>query len=530
MFAHSFAVFNNRLLREAVAGSGEDSLLVTVLAVTYVAVLILLSFYGGHRYTLLWHYWRSRRRQPKPLRTYSDAELPGITVQLPLYNEQYVVEGLLECVLRLDYPKDRLQIQVLDDSTDETHFIAAEAVGQWRGRGFDVELLHRSDRRGFKAGALQAGLEKARYGLVAIFDADFRPEPDFLRKAVHYFADPKVAVVQGRWAHLNDFDSLLTRVQGVMLDGHFLVEHPARNRSGKFFNFNGTAGLWRLDAIRDAGGWHCETLTEDLDLSYRAQLRGWKFVYDPGLVCPAELPVEMNAFKSQQHRWAKGSVQVMKKILPAILKSSQPLAVKVEAFFHLTGNLAYLLMLGICGLTLPMLVARGRVADGVLGGVLDAALFFMATASVVIFYSTAQVLGYRSWRERLGAVPMMLAVGIGLTVNQSKAVLEALIGHESGFVRTPKYDLGGAAHRDSWLNKRYRGVRNLVPFVELAFAIYFTVVVGYAISQHLWGTLPFLALFLTGFWYVSLLSLFQGRVRAMTSPGAPPRPAQPHAA
>ena len=448
MFAHSFAVFNNRLLREAVAGSGEDSLLVTVLAVTYAAILILLSFYGGHRYTLLYQYWRSRRQQPKPLRMFDAAELPGVTLQLPLFNEQYVVEGLLECVCRIDYPKDRLQIQVLDDSTDETRMIAAEAVALWRSRGFDIQLIHREDRHGFKAGALEAALCQARHELVAILDADFRPDPDFLKRAVHYFSDPKVAVVQGRWGHLNDSDNLLTRVQTVMLDGHFLVEHPARNRSGRFFNFNGTAGLWRLSAIRDSGGWHCETLTEDLDLSYRAQLRGWKFIYDPSIVCPAELPVEMNAFKSQQHRWAKGSVQVMKKILPSILRSSQPLAVKVEAFFHLTGNLAYLLMLGICGLTLPMLVARGRVADGVLGGFLDATLFFMATASVVVFYSTAQILGYRAWRERLGAVPMMLAVGIGLTVNQSKAVLEALIGHDSAFVRTPKYAQGGTEHRD----------------------------------------------------------------------------------
>jgi cellulose synthase/poly-beta-1,6-N-acetylglucosamine synthase-like glycosyltransferase len=524
MFAHSFAVFNNRLLREAVAGSGQDSLLVTVLAVTYAAILILLSAYGGHRYTLLWHYWRSRKLQPKPFRIFGDDELPGVTVQLPLFNEQYVVEGLLQCVCELDYPKDRLQIQVLDDSTDETRLIAAEAVAQWRARGFDVHLIHRADRQGFKAGALEAALPHARYGLVAIFDADFRPSRDFLKRSVHYFSDPKVAVVQGRWGHLNDADNLLTRVQTVMLDGHFLVEHPARNRSGRFFNFNGTAGLWRLAAIRDAGGWHCETLTEDLDLSYRAQLLGWKFVYDPTLVCPAELPVEMNAFKSQQHRWAKGSVQVMKKILPSVLRSSQPLAVKVEAFFHLTGNLAYLLMLGICGLTLPMLVARGRIADGVLGGLLDAGLFLMATASVVVFYSTAQILGYRAWRERLGAVPMMLAVGIGLTVNQSKAVLEALIGHESAFVRTPKYAQGDAEHRHSWLLKRYRGVRNLVPFVELAFAVYFTVVVGYAVAQGLWGTLPFLALFFVGFWYVALLSLFQGRVRTHAAV-TPPRPA-----
>jgi cellulose synthase/poly-beta-1,6-N-acetylglucosamine synthase-like glycosyltransferase len=525
MFAHSFAVFNNRLLREAVAGSGDDAFLVTLIAIGYAAILVALSAYGGHRYTLLYHYWRSRRRQPAPPRRYADHELPGVTVQLPLYNEQYVVEGLLRCVCALDYPRDRLQIQVLDDSTDETRMIAADAVALWRSKGFDVELLHRSDRRGFKAGALEAGLGQAKFGLVAIFDADFRPLPDFLRQAVHYFNDESVAVVQGRWGHLNERDSLLTRVQSVMLDGHFLVEHPARNRSGRFFNFNGTAGIWRLAAIRDSGGWQGETLTEDLDLSYRAQLRGWRFVYDPAIVCPAELPVEMNAFKSQQHRWAKGSVQVMKKILPTVLRSSQPVPVKVEAFFHLTGNLAYLLMLGLCALTLPMLAVRSRISDGFAGGIFDAGLFVMATASVVVFYATAQILGYRAWKERLAAVPVMLAVGIGLTVSQSKAVVEALLGHQSAFVRTPKYAQGGAAHRDSWLQKRYRGVRNLVPFAELLFALYFTVSVVYAIANGLWGTLPFLSLFVGGFWYVALLSLFQGRVAAESAVGAPPRPA-----
>ncbi len=525
MFAHSFAVFNNRLLREAISGAGDDSVLITILAVTYVAILVLLSLYGGHRYTLLFHYWRSRKNQPKPLRIFDRADLPGVTVQLPLFNEKYVVEGLLDSVCAIDYPRDRLHIQVLDDSTDETRFIAAQACAAWRARGIDVEFVHREDRGGFKAGALENGLRTAKFPIVAIFDADFRPPVDFLTRAVHYFSDPRVAVVQGRWGHINDQESLLTKVQMIMLDGHFLVEHPARNRSGLFFNFNGTAGLWRREAIADAGGWHCETLTEDMDLSYRAQLRGWKFVYDSTLVCPAELPVEMNAFKSQQHRWAKGSVQVMKKILPDILRSNQPFAVKMEAFFHLTGNMAYLLMLGICGLTLPMLVARNRVASSTLGGLIDLGLFLMATASVIIFYTFAQKLGYKDWKSRILAVPMMLAVGIGLTINQAKAVLEALLGHESGFVRTPKYDAASNDGPNAWVKKRYRGVRNLVPFVELAFAVYFTAVLGYACSERLWGTLPFLCLFFVGFWYIALLSLFQGRLARHPIVDAPPRPA-----
>lgn len=523
MFAHSFAVFNHRLIRDAVEGFPDDGRMTAFLVGLYVAILAALSVYGGHRYTLLYRYWRTRRMQPRPARTFSDAELPGVTVQLPLFNERYVVEGLLESVCRLDYPRDRLQIQVLDDSTDATREIAATACAAWRAKGFDVAFIHRADRSGFKAGALENGLRTAKFELVAIFDADFRPEPDFLRRAVHHFSDPKVAVVQGRWGHLNAEANLLTRVQAIMLDGHFLLEHPARNRSGRFFNFNGTAGLWRTAAIHDAGGWHHETLTEDLDLSYRAQLKGWRFVYDPAVVCPAELPVEMNAFKNQQHRWAKGSVQVMRKILPTVLRSDAPQAIKTEAFFHLTGNLAYLLMLGMCVLTLPVMAARARLRDPIAGGLVDLGLFVMATASVIAFYTIAQMLGYRDWRSRILAVPAMLAVGIGLTVNQAKAVLEALVGHRSGFVRTPKFAVG--EHPAAWAKKSYRGARNWAPYVELAFAVYFTAVMAYAVANALYGALPFLTLFFAGFWYVALMSLFQGRFASRPTFAAPPAPA-----
>jgi cellulose synthase/poly-beta-1,6-N-acetylglucosamine synthase-like glycosyltransferase len=524
MFAHSIAVFNHRMIRDAVEGFPDDGNLAAVCVGLYVAILAALSLYGGHRYGLLWKYWRTRRSKPVPARVFAEHELPGVTVQLPLFNEQYVVEGLLDSVCRLDYPRDRLQIQILDDSTDETRHIAAEAAARWRAKGLDVEFIHRVDRSGFKAGALEHGLRTAKFGLVAIFDADFRPDADFLRRTVHHFSDEKTAVVQARWGHLNGEESLLTRVQTIMLDGHFMIEHPARNRTGRFFNFNGTAGIWRIAAIRDAGGWHHETLTEDLDLSYRAQLKGWKFVYDPDVVCSAELPVEMNAFKSQQHRWAKGSVQVMKKILPTVLRSDAPFAVKTEAFFHLTGNLAYLLMLGMCVLTLPVMAARARLSDPLVGGLVDLLLFLMATASVIVFYTTAQVLAYRNWRERILAVPAMLAVGIGLTVNQAKAVCEALVGHRTAFVRTPKYAVGkDGACAETWAAKRYRGVRNWAPLVELVFAVYFTVVMGYAFAHGLYGALPFLSLFFAGFWYVALMSLFQGRASAR--PASPPAPA-----
>jgi cellulose synthase/poly-beta-1,6-N-acetylglucosamine synthase-like glycosyltransferase len=517
MFAHTFTTFNNRFLREAVSGDGAGLAVVFALAAVYALVLVLLSVYGSHRYTLLWRWFKTRREPQLPLRRFDDSELPGVTVQLPLFNERYVVEALLDAVCAIDYPKDRLQIQVLDDSTDDTTVIAAECVATWRSRGVDIVLLHRTDRSGFKAGALDAGLRSAKFGIVAIFDADFRPTSDFLRRSVHHFSDSRVAVVQGRWGHENADDSALTRVQAMMLDGHFLVEHPARARTGRFFNFNGTAGLWRLEAIADAGGWHAETLTEDLDLSYRAQLRGWKFVYDPDLVVPAELPVEMNAFKTQQHRWAKGSIQVMRKVLPAVMRSDQPFHVKSEAFLHLTGNMAYPLMAVMCLLTLPMLVARTRLADGTVGMIVDAMLFLTATASVIAFYAVGQFAGYRDWKSRLIALPALLAVGIGLTVNQTKAVIEALFGHQSEFVRTPKFAVKAGA---SWGSRLYRGSRGLVAFAELVLAVYFTISVLYAVNEGLWGSIPFLLIFVGGFWYVALMSFFQGRAATAPTPSS----------
>ena len=328
----------------------------TFVLVAYFFVLCILGIYGWHRYYIVYLYTKYRDRVPGPPPPVAD--WPVVTVQLPIFNEMYVVDRLIDAVCALDYPKEKLEIQVLDDSTDETSDIAELAVRRQAARGFDIKYLHRTDRTGYKAGALDAALKVARGGFIAIFDADFVPPSDFLVRTIPYFENSRLALVQARWGHLNHDYSLLTRIQAILLDGHFVLEHGGRNRSGCFFNFNGTAGVWRREAIGDAGGWQHDTLTEDLDLSYRAQLRGWQFLFLPDLVTPAEVPVEMNAFKSQQHRWAKGSIQTCRKLLPYILQADLPLKVKVEAFFHLTANFNYVLMVALSILMFPAMYYR----------------------------------------------------------------------------------------------------------------------------------------------------------------------------
>ena len=354
---------------------------------TYFFVLSILAFYGWHRYYLVYEYNKGRDRAPRQLPPLDP--LPRVTVQLPIFNEMYVVNRLVDAVCRLDYPQELLEIQVLDDSTDETRQIAELAVRRHALQGFNISYHHRADRTGYKAGALEAGLAPATGQYVAIFDADFVPPPDFLRGTLPQFADPRVGLVQARWGHINEDYSLLTKIQAILLDAHFVLEHGGRNRAGCFFNFNGTAGIWRREAIIDAGGWQHDTLTEDLDLSYRAQLRGWQFVFLPDLVSPAEVPVEMNAFKSQQHRWAKGSIQTALKLLPSLLAAPLPFKVKAEAFFHLTANFNYLLMVVLSILMFPAMYVRYSMGwyEMLL---IDVPFFFAATWSVAWFYMVSQ--------------------------------------------------------------------------------------------------------------------------------------------
>src|SRR5438067_9402054 len=476
----------------------------TLTLAAYFFVLIILAIYGWHRYYLVYLYMRNRDKAPTrqpPL-----DPLPIVTIQLPLYNEMYVADRLITAVCRLDYPLDRLEIQVLDDSTDETRGIAELATRRLAEQGIDIKYFHRADRTGFKAGALEAGLKVARGEFIAIFDADFIPTSDFLTELMPHFRDSNVGMVQARWGHINQDYSLLTKIQAILLDGHFILEHGGRNRSGLFFNFNGTAGVWRRTAIDGSGGWQHDTLTEDLDLSYRAQLRGWRFVFVPGIIAPAEVPVEMNAFKSQQHRWAKGSIQTCRKLLPRILRSNLPLGVKAEAFFHLTANFNYILMCVLSILMFPSMVIRYNMGwyEMIL---IDVPLFFAATFSFCNFYMVCQREIHTDWLARLKYVPFLMSVGIGLSVNNTRAVFEALFNRQSDFNRTPKYRIEGDA--DEWVGKKYRQSVAVQPLVELSLGLYFTATVFYALANGIYGTLPFLVLFQVGFLYTGLLSIVQ---------------------
>jgi cellulose synthase/poly-beta-1,6-N-acetylglucosamine synthase-like glycosyltransferase len=481
----------------------------------YYAILLVLAVFGLHRAHLTLQYFRTRRNAPREAGTFE--ALPRIAVQLPIYNEATVVERLIDAACRLDYPRELLEIQVLDDSNDETVAIAARKVEEWRARGVDIRHVRRGERAGYKAGALAAGLRRTEAEFLAIFDADFVPPRDFLKRLVHHFVDPRVGMVQARWGHLNRRFSLFTRIQAILLDGHFVIEHASRNRAGCFFNFNGTAGIWRRAAIEEAGGWQHDTLTEDLDLSYRAQLAGWKFVYRSDVVCPAELPIEMNAFKSQQRRWAKGSIQTAKKLLPRILRSGLEARVRSEATFHLTNNFSYLLMIGMFVLMLPAFHARLAAGTALAGWIFDLSLFLAATSSLFAFYMASQ--RENEDGEGLSSLllfPLVLSLGIGIAVSNSAAVLEALRGRVSEFVRTPKY-AAGTTRRTGLV--RYAAVRSKAPWIELALALHFSYLTWLALSRDCHLAATFMALFGSGFYWCGLGSLLPARVRAAS--GAP---------
>jgi cellulose synthase/poly-beta-1,6-N-acetylglucosamine synthase-like glycosyltransferase len=478
-----------------------------LILVVYFFILSILAIYGWHRYYLVYLYMKNKGSQPAPRLLPATGPFPRVTIQLPIFNEMYVADRLIDAVVEMDYPAEQLEIQVLDDSTDETTEIAKLAVRRHASRGTNIKYLHRVDRTGFKAGALEAGLHVASGEFIAIFDADFIPSADFLRQTLPFFeGSPRIAMVQARWGHINQDYSLLTKIQSMLLDAHFVLEHGGRNRAGCFFNFNGTAGIWRREAIESAGGWQHDTLTEDLDLSYRAQLAGWEFIFLPDLVAPAEVPVEMNSFKTQQHRWAKGSIQTCLKLLPRILQSNQPLSVKAEAFFHLSANFNYPLMSLLSILMFPAMWVRYSMGWTEML-LIDVPLFCAATLSVGNFYVVAQRELYSDWRQRLKYLPFLMSIGIGLCVNNTRAVLEAIFNKQSEFARTPKY--GIERDGDEWIGKKYHQSVGVQPIIELGLGLYFTATVFYALVNQIYGTLPFLMLFQVGFLYTGLLSIFQ---------------------
>lgn len=479
---------------------------------SYFLVLIGLSGYGFHRLMILGLYLKHSRKRPEPSKRFD--ELPLVTVQLPCFNEMHVMERLLDSVSALDYPKDKLQIQVLDDSTDETTEICKQEVAKLIERGFDAEHVHRTDRTGFKAGALENGTESAKGEYLFILDADFVPNPDVLLKTIHYFADEKIGMIQTRWEHINRTFNALTRVQAMFLDGHLELEQTARNRSGRFFTFNGTAGIWRKACIADAGGWEHDTLTEDMDLSYRAQLKGWKFIFLNDVTTPAELPVDMEGFKSQQHRWTKGSIQVCKKILLDIWKSKAPLICKMEATAHLTSNFAYLLLFLLCFLIYPKQHAdlTWLSDNGISEHLLNFPIFFFGSVSVAMFYIMSQkALRPDTWLKDILYLPLLLALGIGMSVNNAKAVMEAIFNHETAFVRTPKHGINGSQKQEkaAFKKSKYKAMKSLTPIVELAFALFFTVVVVDNAMDSNWVAAVLLLPFPIGFFYTSLSSLCQ---------------------
>ena len=498
-----------------------------VILVIYFAILTTLAVYGGYRIKQVIDFWRYRRFVPVPGGRFAEADLPRITVQLPLFNELYVVERLIKAVTEIDYPHDKLEIQVLDDSTDETQKVAEAVVAKYAEQGFDIHYIHRMDRTGFKAGALENGNLTAKGDLLAIFDADFVPKRDCLRKLVDFFTDPLVGCAQMRWSHINGRYNLLTRLQTIMLDGHFVVEQTTRNRTGGFFNFNGTAGIWRRQAIETSGGWQHDTLTEDTDLSFRAQLMGWKFVYLLDEEAPAEIPVEINAFKAQQRRWAKGVMQVGLKLYPRIWLAPLPFRVKLEMFFRLTGNISYPLMIVASFLQFPLLLVRYNQPFYHLM-ILDLPLLFFSSISVVLFYGSAVWYLDEKRTPRLLHLPLVMGLGIGLAFSNARAVLEALLGVKSEFVRTPKYRVETTSDA-TWKRKKYRRKRGLLPLLELGFAFYFLLAIFYSARLHMWGTIPFLLLFFFGFGYMGVMSLLQTasgrRLAALWRPLKPSNPA-----
>jgi len=481
----------------------------SLILAAYIISLSILFFFGSHGFNMVYYYFKTfkKRTVDLELSEFEMDDYPEVTIQIPLYNEQYVITRLIDSVLRMDYPKDKLEVQILDDSTDETTQIITDHIGKYLEQGFDIKHIHRKNREGYKAGALKVGLETARGEFVAIFDADFIPRKKFLKRTIPYFyKEEKLGLVQTRWEHLNREYSLMTKTQAIALDGHFVIEQAVRNRAGFFINFNGTGGVWRKECIFDAGNWEADTLTEDLDLSYRAQMKGWKFRYLVNFTSPAELPSDIGALKSQQFRWTKGAIETAKKVYPKVLRSDMSFKLKVQSFIHLYSNLAYPFILMAAILNLPVMLIK-------LTGEYDTvfkfmSLFIFAFISSFIFYLYSQKDVYPDWQKRIIYFPVFLAGSMGFSVNNTKAVFEGLLDKKSEFVRTPKYQIMNK--KDSWEGKKYVNKKlAFTTYIEAVMAVYSFTGVVIAIATAQVAAIPFQMMFFSGFTIISVLSIRQ---------------------
>lgn len=472
-----------------------------IILIIYTFILLCLFIYGSNCFLLIYMYTKRKIVKEEKI-----TNLPNVTIQLPVYNEMYVVERLIQSVTEIDYPKDRFEIQVLDDSTDETTLIIQRNIQELRIKGFNIYTLHRKNRNGFKAGALKNGLKYSNGEFIAIFDADFLPDKEFLKKCIPYFSDPLVGMVQTRWGHINDDYSLLTKAISIGIDGHFQIEQATRCGSGLFLNFNGTAGIWRRKCIEDSGGWQDDTLTEDLDLSYRAQLLGWQLIFLNDVVSPAEVPVQINAFKRQQFRWAKGSIQCAKKLLPGILKSDRKkisLHKKLQSIIHLTYYSVHPMMVALLILSVPMMFA---------GPILNYfKILIIGTFGPITMYAFSQKELYKDWKSRLKYLPLLTIIGTGISINNSKAVIEALFNKKGTFQRTPKF--GIEKNTDRWNSKKYRLGLSLDILLEIFFGLYAMVALYFSVKTGNYFLVPFLMLYVLGYFFTSGLTILHSNKR-----------------
>lgn len=482
------------------------------LGLIYFIASFGLFLYGLNCYVMVALFQWRRRGERASLQSVRErvgdlmqrADAPRITTQIACYNEFNVAERCIRSVTAMRYPAGRHEVQVVDDSTDETRELVDRVAAELRSAGHDIKVVRREHRQGYKAGALDHALRQASGEFIAVFDADFVPPEDYLLRTVPFFiADPRVGMVQARWGHLNRGYSLLTTAQSVGIDGHFVIEQSARNRNGLFMNFNGTAGLWRRQAIEDGGGWAWDTLTEDMDLSYRVQLAGWKTTYVPDVVVPAEIPEDVRAFKSQQFRWAKGSIQTARKVLPVLLRSNASVFKKVQAIFHLTHYMVHPMMLSLAVLALPVLLLNGdlRIAPGVFAALSVALSFSMFAPSLL--YIVSQQAVYADWKRRVLFLPLLIVIGVGIALSNSRGVMEALLGHESGFVRTPK--------KGDKEVKRYTVPVPVLAYAEIALGLYCAASLAVYMLAGRLAVSPFMAIYAAGFLYIGSLTIAHTR-------------------